>query len=146
MKKHLLLTMAVSIFAPSAFAQLTTPVVETANTTAAQVQATTATQPMSTAAGNTTATAFSAESFEQRWEKEAEMYREAGIAEEKIEQLRQLNQETWDARASGNRVDFQQLSRKRAAILTREEVQKLRDVRRQKIDSTLDSADKINKE
>ncbi len=92
-------------------------------------------------ANTTTMTAarrqFTQQMFEERWKNEEKMYREAGISEEKIKKLRDLNSRTWEARSSGERSDFQTIMRERAEILTQEEVEKIRNIRRSQIESEL---------
>src|SRR5690606_28297108 len=98
-----------------------TPVYEI--TTGSAQRATTATDQMSTGTGTTTAAIsqyFTPDRFEERWTKEKEMYEEAGISEDKIEKLRELNQSTWDARAAGEKINFQDLNRKQSEILSQE--------------------------
>lgn len=92
-------------------------------------------------ANSTTMTAarrqFTQQMFEERWKNEENMYREAGISEDKIQKLRDLNSRMWEARSSGERSDFQTIMRERAEILTQQEVEKIREIRRSQIEKEL---------
>jgi hypothetical protein len=147
MKKHLLFGLAVGLATTAAMAQVApVPAVANASTTATDIRATTATGQLESGTGNTTSSAavpsqFAADRFKERWQKEEQMYKDAGLSEEKIEKLRQLSQETWNARAGGEKIDFQDLKRKRAELLDAEDMKKLREVRRQTINETLEQKD-----
>ncbi len=65
----------------------------------------------------------------------------AGIAEEKIQQLKDMDVQAKAAQSRGERLDFRALREKRATILTREEMQKLGDVRRNRRDSAVQPGD-----
>lgn len=92
-------------------------------------------------ANTTTMTAarrqFTQQMFEERWKNEENMYREAGISEEKIQKLRDLNSRMWEARSAGERSDFQTIMRERSEILTQQEIEKIRDIRRNQIENEL---------
>jgi len=127
--KHLLLCAALAVTSSVAFAQETTP--EGENTTATAQLATTASAAM--------ANNFTQEAFEKRWKLEESMYKEAGISEDKIAKLYEINQTLWKARSSGEKIDFPALSRQRSEILTKEDMKKLMDVRRNMVNKRLDS-------
>ncbi len=143
MTKQLLLAMAVAFAATTGSAQDNETTVVDANTTAAAAATTGAVNLREGLDNDTTGTAavppqFSEEQFERRWETESRMYREAGISEEKIKRLHDITQKTWNARARGEKLDFQELGRQRSEILDQEDMQKLREVRRKAI------SDRIN--
>ncbi len=113
--------------------------VAAANTTAAMTQATTGTAAQTgDDAGGTSMSAlmarnFSEEKLQARWNTEEKLYRDAGIPEEKIKKLHELNVATWKAMASGEKTDYQAYIRERNALLTQEEMQKLRTTQREAI-------------
>lgn len=80
---------------------------------------------------------FSEENFEKRWEMEEGLYKEAGISEEKIARLKEINKKMWDARAKGEKTNFEELSRQRQEVLSSEEIEKLRNTRRNMIQQKL---------
>lgn len=85
---------------------------------------------------------FTTATFEQMWDRTMKPdYEAAGIAPEKIEQLKQLEMEGRSAFARGERPDFKALNQKRRQILTREELQKLMDIRRQRREGDLRQVD-----
>ena len=127
--KHLLLCAALAVVTTVAFAQETSPAA--GNTTAAAQRATTASEAI--------ANNFTQEAFEKRWKLEESMYKEAGISEDKIKKLYDINQKLWNSRASGEKIDFPALSRQRSEILTKEDTTKLMEVRRNMMNKRLDN-------
>jgi len=128
--KHLVLCATVAIASTVAFAQeATSPA--TGNTTASAQRATTASAAM--------ANNFTQEAFEKRWKLEESMYKEAGISDDKITKLYEINQTLWKARASGEKIDFPALSRQRSEILTQDDMKKLMEVRRNMVNKRLGS-------
>ncbi len=105
--------------------------------TATNLTGTTGTALQSNIAGTTASEmiqrSFSQENFDKRWETEVQMYKDAGISEEKIQKLKDINQKMWNARAKGESADFQELSRQRREILSPDEIEKLRNTRRDMI-------------
>jgi len=101
-----------------------------------------AAQSTETVVRNATTTAsasrlFTPEAFEARWKVEEKSYRDAGISEEKISKLHELQSRIWKARAEGGKVDFPAIMKERAAVLNDEEIQKIRDLRRKQIEEQL---------
>lgn len=124
MKKSLAVCFAIMLGCSMAVAQTTAPASSNAATTA-------------TERANPAARLFTQEQFEKRWKVEEQMYKDAGISEEKIQKLHDLNSEVWKARADGSKADFQKIMKERQKVLSQEEVQKIRDMRREKMESQL---------
>lgn len=127
----------------TATAQATTATVQaTTGTAHAGTRITTATAEATTAtAAATTGTAnsqrFTQEMFEKRWQTEEATYRDAGISEEKIQKLHELNKRVWEARNAGKRSEYQEIMKERAEILNPSEIEKMREARRKKIEEQL---------
>lgn len=121
----------------TATAQATTGTAEAGVTitTATAAQATTGT--VSATTGTAAASRFTQEMFEKRWQTEEATYRDAGISEEKIQKLHDLNQKVWEARNAGKRSEYQEIMKQRAEILDSEEIEKVREARRKKIEEQL---------
>lgn len=81
------------------------------------------------------------EMFERRWASEEQLYKEAGIPDEKIQKIKTINQKVWNARANGEKIDFHELNRERQAIFTEEETKKYRDLLQQRIPENLRGRD-----
>lgn len=124
MKKSLVVCLAIALSSSMAMAQQAPAASSNAATTA-------------TRQANPAARLFTQEQFEKRWKVEEQMYKDAGIGEEKIKKLHDLNAEVWKARAEGNKADFQKIMKERQQVLSQEEVQKIRDLRRKKMESQL---------
>lgn len=151
MNKSLVVGLALTLSSSIAFAQTPVPAngtpateyteLTSATKTAGATQLTSATQTTSatkaTTATRPTSRLFTQEQFEQRWEKESQMYRDAGIDEDKIKEIHDLNSRVWKARAEGNKADFQKIMKERQQILTQEEIGKIRDLRRKQMDKIL---------
>ena len=85
---------------------------------------------------------LTAEHFEKRWAQEEKVYKEAGISDEKIAKLKEINQKIWDARANGEKVDFRELNRQRTDVLTEEEMKSYREVLNSRIPEQLRNRDR----
>lgn len=75
--------------------------------------------------------------FEARWKREAAIYKEAGIADDKIEKVHDLNHQLWKARGNGEKLNYPELVRKRAQLLTPAELLKVRQIRDKSIGKVL---------
>lgn len=136
-----MLAVAASVTATAAWGQTT-------DTATANDQATTATAERSGLTTQSPIMAFhySDEAFESRWNKEAEIYREADISEAKIKKLRDLKYQQWQARRSGEKIDYAALVREASRVLTPSEVKKMREIRDRKIEDQLnDNIGKFNR-
>lgn len=138
--KQLALCVTAGLVGGVGFAQETTATrVVAANTTAAMDQATTGTPAQSgddaasTSMSALMAKNFSEEHLQVRWKAEEQLYKDAGIPEEKIQKLHDLNVATWRAMGAGEKTDYQSFIRERNAVLTPEEMQKLRTTQREAI-------------
>lgn len=80
------------------------------------------------------------QALEMRLQRYEEDYREAGIPEDKIKQLSTLERQTYEAIASGQKVDLKGLMTKRREILSPEEQAKFEEYRKQKRQKLLDRA------
>ena len=138
--KYILFGLAVAAFAPGAFAQETNYTVldgSTSGTRATTASAVARNEP--TSASEAAAKHFGQENFEKRWAAEEKMYKDAGISQEKIDKLREMNEKIWKARASGEKIDFKALSDERAKILSKEDMQKFRQLRTKAVQEALGS-------
>jgi hypothetical protein len=69
--------------------------------------------------------------FERKWKSIEEVYSKAGLAQEKIRSLRQLDLQAFEEIEGGKRPDFLALKAKRREIVNPEEEQKIEIVRRE---------------
>lgn len=130
MTKQLVFCLAAGLAVSVSFAQETTATkVAAANTTAAETGQDAAGTSMSALMAKN----FSEEKLQERWKAEEKLYQDAGISEEKIQKLHDLNLSTWRAMAAGEKTDYQGFLRERNAVLTPEEMQNLRKAQRDAI-------------
>jgi hypothetical protein len=74
---------------------------------------------------------FTTETFNRMYDQAAEIYRKAGIPEEKIQKLRELDMKAWSAQTNGEKIDYSAIRKERMNVLTPEEIDKLRQFRMQ---------------
>lgn len=108
-------------------------------TTATRDAATTATRPAdtNTTAMDVRARNFSEENFNKRWATEESVYSEAGVSEENIAKLREINYTQWKAIGAGQRGNVQEVTRAMRELLTPEQFQEVREIRKRNINSHL---------
>jgi len=74
---------------------------------------------------------FTTETFNRMYDQAAQIYRKAGIPEEKIQKLRELDMKAWSAQTNGEKIDYSAIRKERMNVLTPEEIDKLREFRMQ---------------
>lgn len=80
---------------------------------------------------------YNEEIFEARWKRESAIYKEAGIADDKIEKIRELNHQQWKARGNGEKLNYPELVRKRAELLSPAEPLEVKQIRDKNIGKVL---------
>ena len=80
---------------------------------------------------------FSDEMFERQWQNEEQLYRSADIPDGKISTLHDLKKKQWQARRSGERVNYSQLVREVSQVLSPEELQRVTSQRTDRIRQVL---------
>lgn len=80
---------------------------------------------------------FSDEMFERQWQNEEQLYRSAEIPDEKIKKLHELKKKQWQARRTGERVNYAQLVRQVSQVLSQEELERVTSQRTERIREVL---------
>lgn len=127
MKKHMAICAALGLATGLAFAQSEKAVTIPGGATTSTADA------AHTSMSALMAQNFTEEKLQARWKAEENLYKQSGLSEDKIQKLHDLNVKTWKAMASGEKTDYEAFIRERNAILTPEEMQKLRTTQRQAI-------------
>lgn len=66
--------------------------------------------------------------MKQRFDDEAELYREAGVSEEKIKKLKSLYQGIFESYQKGSQPDYNQVRKERQQLITPQDMQKVREL------------------